>query len=97
MIGEKVADLYTLEDIFELVPGVWTVELWDGERKLLTQSFTLETPAAPPRPDAVVTPKTGPPPKAPPAPAAKTMPAPAPKTVPKAATPAKPESAPDNF
>jgi hypothetical protein len=105
MIGEKVADLYTLEDIFELVPGVWTVELWDGERKLLTQSFTLETPAAPPRPDAAVTPKTGPPPKAPPAPAAKTMPAPAPaaktapapKTVPKAATPAKPESAPDNF
>jgi Domain of unknown function (DUF3859) len=89
MIGETVADLYTLEDIFELVPGVWTVELWDGDRKLLTQSFTLERPAAPPRPDAVVTPKTSPPPKATPAPAA--------KTAPKPATPVKPESAPDNF
>jgi hypothetical protein len=41
-IGETVGALYTLEDRFELVPGIWTFELWDGERKLLTQSFTLE-------------------------------------------------------
>ena len=41
-IGETVAALYTLDDRFELVPGVWSFELWDGNRKLLTQSFTLE-------------------------------------------------------
>jgi hypothetical protein len=41
-IGETVAALYTLDDRFELVPGIWTFELWDGDRKLLTQSFTLE-------------------------------------------------------
>jgi hypothetical protein len=41
-IGETVAALYTLDDRFELVAGVWTFELWDGDRKLLTQSFTLE-------------------------------------------------------
>jgi hypothetical protein len=41
-IGETVGALYTLDDRFELVPGIWTFELWDGDRKLLTQSFTLE-------------------------------------------------------
>jgi Domain of unknown function (DUF3859) len=41
-IGETVGALYTLEDSFELVPGIWTFELWDGDRKLLTRSFTLE-------------------------------------------------------
>jgi hypothetical protein len=41
-IGETVGAFYTLEDRFELVPGIWTFELWDGDRKLLTRSFTLE-------------------------------------------------------
>jgi hypothetical protein len=41
-IGDTVGALYTLDDSFELVPGIWTFELWDGDRKLLTQSFTLE-------------------------------------------------------
>ena len=82
MIGETVADLYTLEDNFELVPGVWIVELWDGERRLLVQSFVLEKPEAPAKPEVTVAPKTTPP---------------APKTAPKPATPVKPESASDNF
>jgi len=81
-IGETVADLYTLEDSFELVPGVWTVELWDGERKLLVQSFVLEKPEAPAKPEVTVAPKTT---------------SPAPKTAPKPATPVKPETASDNF
>ena len=104
-IGETVADLYTLEDSFELVPGVWTVELWDGERKLLTQSFTLEKPAEAARPEVTLVPKatpppkTTPPPKVTPAPTAKATPTPAPtaKTAPRPAKPAKPETAPDNF
>ena len=82
MIGETVADLYTLEDNFELVPGVWIVELWDGERKLLVQSFVLEKPEAPAKPEVTVAPKTT---------------SPAPKTAPKPATPVKPETASDNF
>jgi len=82
MIGETVADLYTLEDNFELVPGVWIVELWDGERRLLVQSFVLEKPEAPAKPEVTVAPKTTPP---------------APKTAPKPATPVKPETASDNF
>ena len=105
MIGETAADLYTLEDNFELVPGVWTVELWDGERKLLTQSFTLEKPAEAARPEVTLVPKatpppkTTPPPKVTPAPTAKATPTPAPtaKTAPRPAKPAKPETAPDNF
>ena len=85
-IGETVADLYTLEDSFELVPGVWTVELWDGERKLLAQSFTIEKPAASAKPEVTVAPKATPP-----------LPKGAPKAAPKAATPAKPETSPDDF
>ena len=82
-IGKTVADLYTLEDGFELVPGVWTVELWEGQRKLLAQTFTLEKPEASVKPEVKVAPKATPPlPK---------------KAAPKAATPAKPETAPDNF
>ena len=80
-IGETVADLYTLEDNFELVPGVWIVELWDGERRLLVQSFVLEKPEAPAKPEVTVAPKTT---------------SPAPKTAPKPATPVKPDAS-DNF
>jgi hypothetical protein len=84
-IGETVADLYTLEDSFELVPGVWTVELWDGERRLLAQSFTLEKPPTSAKPEVTVAPKATPP-----------LPRKAP-AAPKAAPPAKPEISPDNF
>jgi hypothetical protein len=57
-IGETRADLYTLEDAFELVPGTWIVELWSGGRKLATQSFTLEKADATVKPDAMVKPNT---------------------------------------
>jgi hypothetical protein len=33
---------YTLEDAFELVPGNWVFEIWQGNRKLATQSFRIE-------------------------------------------------------
>ena len=33
---------YTLEDAFELVPGNWVFEIWQGNRKLATQSFGIE-------------------------------------------------------
>jgi hypothetical protein len=40
-IGETNYIFYTLEDAFELVPGSWVIEIWQGNRKLAAQSFTL--------------------------------------------------------
>jgi hypothetical protein len=41
-IGETNSELYTLEDNFELMPGIWTLEMWQGNRKLVSQSFKLD-------------------------------------------------------
>ena len=41
-IGETNSELYTLEDNFELLPGTWTLEMWQGSRKLLSQNFKLD-------------------------------------------------------
>ncbi len=41
-IGETSYSSYTLEDRFELVPGDWVFEIWQGNRKLATQTFTVE-------------------------------------------------------
>ena len=41
-IGETSYASYTLEDAFELVPGNWVFEIWQGNRKLATQSFGIE-------------------------------------------------------
>jgi Domain of unknown function (DUF3859) len=35
---------YVFEQDWELVPGVWTFELWDGERKLASQAFNVVKP-----------------------------------------------------
>jgi Domain of unknown function (DUF3859) len=48
-IGETNDMFYTLEDAFELVPGTWAIEIWYGNRKLASQSFTVsKTEAGPP-------------------------------------------------
>jgi hypothetical protein len=41
-VGEELYRLYRLIDRWEIVPGVWTLEIWDGERKLLSQDFLLK-------------------------------------------------------
>lgn len=41
-IGETSYASYTLEDAFELVPGDWVFEIWQGNRKLATQAFRVE-------------------------------------------------------
>ncbi len=43
-IGETSFTNFTLEDAWEVVPGTWTFELWAGDRKLASQSFTLVKP-----------------------------------------------------
>ena len=41
--GEYFAG-YTLEDNRELLPGTWTFEIWQNDRKLAEQSFTAVKP-----------------------------------------------------
>ena len=40
-IGQLHFRSYTLEREWEVVPGTWTFELWDNDRKLLERSFML--------------------------------------------------------
>jgi uncharacterized protein DUF3859 len=47
-IGQTSYIFYTFEDNFELVPGTWTIEMWYGNRKLATQSFTVVKPNSKP-------------------------------------------------
>jgi hypothetical protein len=50
-VGEELYRLYRLTEPWEVVPGQWTFEIWDGERKLVSQGFRLvaETPPASPK------------------------------------------------
>jgi hypothetical protein len=41
-VGKEQYRLYRLTDRWEVVPGVWTLEIWDGDRKLLSQDFLLK-------------------------------------------------------
>jgi hypothetical protein len=43
-IGAESYTGYGFDQDFELVPGVWTIELWSGDRKLASQSFTVKKP-----------------------------------------------------
>ncbi len=40
-INETSYTEYSLDDVFELVPGQWTFQLWWNSRKMAEQSFTL--------------------------------------------------------
>jgi hypothetical protein len=35
---------YVFEHDWELVPGTWTFELWDGKRRLTSQAFQVVRP-----------------------------------------------------
>ena len=35
---------YSFDNDWEIVPGVWTFEFWDGDRKLVEQKFTVVKP-----------------------------------------------------
>jgi hypothetical protein len=35
---------YVFEHDWELVPGIWTFEIWDGQRKLASQAFEVVRP-----------------------------------------------------
>jgi hypothetical protein len=40
-IGEKYYSGYGFDSPWEIVPGIWTIEFWDGDRKLAAQSFNV--------------------------------------------------------
>ena len=40
-IGRPQFHDYGLDEPWELVPGTWTMEIWYGDRKLVSQSFTV--------------------------------------------------------
>lgn len=40
-VGEKSYTGYRLDDPWELVPGDWLIQLWDGDRKPAEKKFTL--------------------------------------------------------
>mgnify|MGYP001556736334 CR=1 FL=1 len=40
-VGETRFTAYALMDNFELVPGIWSIEIWQGSTKLASQNFTL--------------------------------------------------------
>jgi hypothetical protein len=44
LIGDKFPVFWGLTQDWHLVPGTWTLEVWQGERKLATQTFDLVRP-----------------------------------------------------
>lgn len=44
LIGVERFRGYGFDHQWELVPGDWTMEIWSGERKLLSQTFTIYSP-----------------------------------------------------
>ena len=38
---------YGFDQPWEVVPGIWTIEIWQGDRKLLEHSFTIGAEPAP--------------------------------------------------
>jgi hypothetical protein len=43
-LGTKHWKGYNFENDWELVPGTWTFEIWQGDQKLAEQSFTVVKP-----------------------------------------------------
>jgi hypothetical protein len=41
-IGSNHLRGYTFEQPWEIVPGTWTLEIWQGDRKLLEKSFEIK-------------------------------------------------------
>jgi len=44
LVGDKFPVFWGLTQDWHLVPGTWTLEVWQGDRKLATQSFDLVKP-----------------------------------------------------
>lgn len=41
-IGSTNYTGYEFEHDWEILPGIWTIELWDGDRKMISQGFLVK-------------------------------------------------------
>jgi hypothetical protein len=44
LVGGVSANTYTFDEPWEMVPGVWVLELWHGDRKLAEMAYTVTLP-----------------------------------------------------
>jgi hypothetical protein len=44
VIGSDHFEIWTFEDKAQIVPGVWTFEIWNGNKKLAEEKFTVILP-----------------------------------------------------
>jgi hypothetical protein len=44
VLGAEAGRYYGFDHEWEIVPGSWTLEIWQGDRKLASQSFTVVKP-----------------------------------------------------
>lgn len=40
-VGQDNFDSYSFDELWEVVPGVWTFEIWSGNKKLAEKKFTV--------------------------------------------------------
>lgn len=43
-LGEETTRIYGFDYDWEIVPGSWTLEIWQGDRKLASRAFTVVKP-----------------------------------------------------
>lgn len=43
-VGQESYRDFGFDDAWEIVPGVWTFEIWQGDRKLTSKTFTVTRP-----------------------------------------------------
>jgi hypothetical protein len=43
-VGKVTTAGFGFDRDWEMVPGIWTIEIWDGNRRLLEQRFTVVKP-----------------------------------------------------
>ncbi len=62
-VGEELYRLYRLTDSWEVVPGIWTLEIWQGDRQLVSQGFQVgnAAPKAAPKRSPKPAPRNSPP------------------------------------
>ena len=44
VIGMTGREMMSFDELWEIVPGIWTIQIWQGRRKLLEQHFEVYIP-----------------------------------------------------
>lgn len=43
-VGQKLHSTYGFDEEWEIVPGIWQIELWDGQHKVAGKAFSVTRP-----------------------------------------------------